>query len=129
MKLGVVGLPNVGKSTLINRLRGTGIAKTGDRPGVTKSNQWIHVTPYLDLLDTLSDCFITDMPSQSMTQLVKLQLSGGGEWKIDSYEVHGYGNELPVYSQDGDYASVQEIDEDSVAQARSMIYRVLGLEQ
>ena len=64
-----------------------------------------------------------------MTQLVKLQLSGGGEWKIDSYEVHGYGNELPVYSQDGDYASVQEIDEDSVAQARSMIYRVLGLEQ
>lgn len=84
---------------------------------------------YLDLLDTLSDCFITDMPSQSMTQLVKLQLSGGGEWKIDSYEVHGYGNELPVYSQDGDYASVQEIDEDSVAQARSMIYRVLGLEQ
>lgn len=48
----VIGVPNVGKSTLINRLRGTGIAKTGDRPGVTKSNQWIHVTPYLDLLDT-----------------------------------------------------------------------------
>ena len=48
----VIGVPNVGKSTLINRLRGTGIAKTGDRPGVTKSNQWIHITPYLDLLDT-----------------------------------------------------------------------------
>ncbi len=48
----VIGVPNVGKSTLINRLRGSSIAKTGDRPGVTKSNQWIHVTPYLDLLDT-----------------------------------------------------------------------------
>lgn len=48
----VIGVPNVGKSTLINRLRGTGIAKTGDRPGVTKSSQWIHVTPYLDLMDT-----------------------------------------------------------------------------
>lgn len=48
----VIGVPNVGKSTLINRLRGTSIAKTGDRPGVTKSNQWIHVTPYLDLMDT-----------------------------------------------------------------------------
>lgn len=48
----VIGVPNVGKSTLINRLRGSSIAKTGDRPGVTKSNQWIHITPYLDLLDT-----------------------------------------------------------------------------
>ncbi len=48
----VIGVPNVGKSTLINRLRGTSIAKTGDRPGVTKSSQWIHVTPYLDLMDT-----------------------------------------------------------------------------
>ena len=48
----VIGVPNVGKSTLINRLRGTSIAKTGDHPGVTKSNQWIHVTPYLDLMDT-----------------------------------------------------------------------------
>lgn len=48
----VIGVPNVGKSTLINRLRGTSIAKTGDRPGVTKGSQWIHVTPYLDLMDT-----------------------------------------------------------------------------
>ena len=48
----VVGVPNVGKSTYINRLHGGSIAKTGDRPGVTKSHQWIHVTPYLDVLDT-----------------------------------------------------------------------------
>ncbi len=48
----VVGVPNVGKSTLINCLRGQAIAKTGDRPGVTRSNQWVRVTPYLELLDT-----------------------------------------------------------------------------
>lgn len=48
----VIGVPNVGKSTYINRLHGGSIAKTGDRPGITKSNQWIHVTPYLDVLDT-----------------------------------------------------------------------------
>ncbi len=48
----VAGVPNTGKSTLINQLRGKGIARTGDRPGVTKSNQWVHITPYLDLLDT-----------------------------------------------------------------------------
>ena len=48
----VAGVPNVGKSTLINHLRGKGIAQTGDRPGVTKSSQWVRITPYLELLDT-----------------------------------------------------------------------------
>jgi len=48
----VVGIPNVGKSTFINKLYGKGIAKTGDRPGVTKANQWIKVKPDFELLDT-----------------------------------------------------------------------------
>ncbi|KTR57592.1 GTPase, partial [Exiguobacterium indicum] len=37
----IIGIPNVGKSTLINRLAGRNIAITGDRPGVTKRQQWI----------------------------------------------------------------------------------------
>ena len=48
----IAGIPNVGKSTLINRLCGRSVAQTGDRPGVTKSNQWVKVSPYLELLDT-----------------------------------------------------------------------------
>lgn len=48
----VIGIPNVGKSTFINRLCGRAIAKTGDRPGVTRANQWVKVSPYLELLDT-----------------------------------------------------------------------------
>lgn len=48
----VVGVPNVGKSTFINRLYGKSVAQTGDRPGVTKSNQWVKVSPYLEVLDT-----------------------------------------------------------------------------
>ena len=48
----VVGVPNVGKSTFINHLHGAGIAKTGDRPGVTRSNQWVKIGPYLEILDT-----------------------------------------------------------------------------
>ena len=48
----VVGVPNVGKSTYINRLRGSSIAKTGDRPGVTRSIQWIKINPYLELMDS-----------------------------------------------------------------------------
>ena len=52
VKVMVLGVPNVGKSTLINALRGKGIAQTGDRPGVTNSNQWIRISPYLELMDT-----------------------------------------------------------------------------
>ncbi len=48
----IVGIPNVGKSTLINRLYGKSVAQIGDRPGVTKSNQWVRISPYLELLDT-----------------------------------------------------------------------------
>lgn len=48
----VAGVPNVGKSTYINRLRGAAVAKTGDRPGVTRSSQWVRISPYLELLDT-----------------------------------------------------------------------------
>jgi len=48
----VVGVPNVGKSTFTNRLHGGAIARTGDRPGVTRSNQWVKVGPYLELMDT-----------------------------------------------------------------------------
>lgn len=48
----IVGIPNVGKSTLINRLAGRSIAATGDRPGVTKAQQWIKVGTEIELLDT-----------------------------------------------------------------------------
>lgn len=48
----VVGVPNVGKSTLINSLHGKTIAAAGDRPGVTRSAQWVRITPFLELMDT-----------------------------------------------------------------------------
>ncbi len=48
----VVGIPNCGKSTLINKLAKNNIAKTGDRPGVTKSKQWIKTSFDIELLDT-----------------------------------------------------------------------------
>lgn len=48
----VLGIPNVGKSSLINRLARRVAAKTGDRPGVTKGQQWIRVGQAMELLDT-----------------------------------------------------------------------------
>lgn len=47
----VVGIPNVGKSSFINRLAGQKKAKVEDRPGVTRSKQWIRVNDDIELLD------------------------------------------------------------------------------
>ena len=48
----VLGIPNVGKSSLINRLAGAAKAKTADKPGVTRAKQWIRIGADVDLLDT-----------------------------------------------------------------------------
>lgn len=48
----VIGIPNTGKSSLINRLSGSAKARVEDRPGVTRSNQWFQIDKGLELLDT-----------------------------------------------------------------------------
>ena len=48
----VVGIPNVGKSSFINKMAKSNIAKTGDRPGITKNKQWIKSNLGIELLDT-----------------------------------------------------------------------------
>ncbi|MEW9122526.1 MAG: ribosome biogenesis GTPase YlqF [Thermotaleaceae bacterium] len=48
----IVGIPNVGKSSMINRLTGKKSAKTGDKPGVTKGKQWVRLRGNIELLDT-----------------------------------------------------------------------------
>lgn len=48
----VIGIPNCGKSTLINSLIGKSRTVTGNRPGVTRGKQWVSIDNYLDLLDT-----------------------------------------------------------------------------
>jgi ribosome biogenesis GTPase A len=48
----ILGIPNVGKSTLINKLAKRKAVNVGDKPGVTKTQSWIKISPELDLLDT-----------------------------------------------------------------------------
>jgi ribosome biogenesis GTPase A len=52
MKAMITGIPNVGKSTIINVLCGKKVAQVGDKPGVTTSLQWLRINPSFDLLDT-----------------------------------------------------------------------------
>lgn len=52
LRLMVIGIPNVGKSTFINRLYGSAVVKASDRPGVTRTKQWVKIGPYLEILDT-----------------------------------------------------------------------------
>ena len=52
LKIMVLGIPNVGKSTFINKVAGRKAAAAGDRPGVTRGRQWINIDRGLDMLDT-----------------------------------------------------------------------------
>ncbi|MBM7560568.1 ribosome biogenesis GTPase YlqF [Fusibacter tunisiensis] len=52
IRLMIIGIPNVGKSSLINRLAGKNAAKAGNKPGVTKGKQWIRINKDLELFDT-----------------------------------------------------------------------------
>ena len=48
----VAGIPNIGKSTFINSFAGKAVAKTGNKPGITKGRQWIRLDKHVELLDT-----------------------------------------------------------------------------
>lgn len=52
LRMMIVGVPNVGKSSLINRMTGKRSTKTGDKPGVTKGKQWLTLENNMQLLDT-----------------------------------------------------------------------------
>ena len=52
LKIMILGIPNVGKSTFINKVAGRRAAVTGDKPGVTRGKQWVSIAQGIDLLDT-----------------------------------------------------------------------------
>lgn len=77
----VVGLPNVGKSSLINRLTRSGKAKTGDKPGVTRAPSWIRIGKDLELMDTPGI-----IPPKLEDPIVALKLAMTGAVSTEAYD-------------------------------------------
>ncbi len=88
----ILGIPNVGKSTFINRVAGRKTARTEDRPGVTRSKQWVPVDRGLELLDTPGILW-----PKFEDQSVGLNLAYTGAVKDDILDVETLGCHLMAY--------------------------------
>lgn len=85
----VVGIPNVGKSTFINKIANAAITKTGDRPGVTKNKQWIRTKIGIELLDTPGILW-----PKFENEEVGLKLAFTGAIKDEIMDIEGLGYKL-----------------------------------
>ena len=91
----ILGIPNVGKSTFINRVAGRKTAKTEDRPGVTRSKQWVPIDRGLELLDTPGILW-----PKFEDQSVGLNLAFTGAVKDEILDVETLGCHLMAYLAD-----------------------------
>lgn len=87
LKLMMVGIPNVGKSSLINRLIGKASTKTGDKPGITRGKQWLRIKGDAELLDTPG---ILPPKFEDQTVAVKLAYTGAIKDEIMNRELLAY---------------------------------------
>ena len=90
--VGLIGFPNVGKSTFINKVAGRKTAKTEDRPGVTRSKQWVPIDRNLELLDTPGILW-----PKFDDQSVGMNLAYTGAVKDDILDVETLGCHLMAY--------------------------------
>lgn len=88
----ILGIPNVGKSTFINKIAGRKTAKTEDRPGVTRSKQWVPIDRNLELLDTPGILW-----PKFEDQSVGLNLAYTGAVKDDILDTETLGCHLMAY--------------------------------
>ena len=118
----VVGMPNVGKSSIINKLTRSSKTKTGAKAGVTRQQQWVRINPQLDLLDTPG---IIPMKQENQKVAQKLAF-------VNSVSENAYSNELAAdallefleekYPQAvKDYYKVDEISLENIALSRNWI--------
>jgi ribosome biogenesis GTPase A len=105
----IVGIPNVGKSTFINSYAGKACTKTGNKPGVTKGKQWIHLNKNVELLDTPGILW-----PKFEDQQVGIRLALIGSIKDDILNIRELAMELIAYliqQYPGVLAEKYEVDE------------------
>ena len=89
MRVCVVGLPNVGKSSLINWLIGRKKAAVADRPGVTRGAHWVRVHPQLELLDTPGILPPVQFKGDQSTKLALCNIIPGDHYEVDAVAAVG----------------------------------------
>ncbi len=121
----VIGMPNVGKSSIINKLTGTSKTKTGARAGVTRTQQWVRVHNKIELLDTPGI-----IPSVQVDQTSAIKLA-----MVNSISENAYDNEfvaeellkiLDKYYQDETkkyYNLEEDINIENIAKSRNWIVK------
>ena len=80
----VVGLPNVGKSSIINKLTRSSKTKTGAKAGVTRQQQWVRINPQLELLDTPGIIPMKQEDQQRATKLAFVNSVGNNAYSNDT---------------------------------------------
>ena len=118
----VVGMPNVGKSSIINKLTRSSKTKIGAKAGVTRQQQWVRINPQLDLLDTPG---IIPMKQEDQIRAKKLAF-------VNSVSENAYSNEIVAkellamleekYSQTvKDFYKVDNLSLEDIAKSRNWI--------
>ena len=90
-----------------------------------KCTQKSIIVKYNSLLNSLKDSFITNMPTSSMTSLIKTQLSDNAKWNITSYSLDGTNSRQYTYSYKSNKLYVMIPDETTISKAKSLIKDVI----
>lgn len=126
----VVGMPNVGKSSVINKLTKSSKTKIGAKAGVTRQQQWVRINPKLELLDTPGI-----IPTKQEDQLQAAKLAFVSSVSENAYSPEEVAQELldlltkSKYKQQVyDYYKVEELTLYTIAQSRNWILKADSLD-
>lgn len=118
----VVGMPNVGKSSIINKLTKTSKTKVGAKAGITRQQQWVRINKDIDLLDTPGI-----IPMRQDNQLAATKLAFVNSVSENAYDNETIAQELlnilsRKYEQQlKEYYKVEELTLESIAKSRNWI--------
>ncbi len=102
VRVAVLGIPNTGKSTFLNRLIGRQSMRTGNTPGLTKGPQWVHLNAGISVLDTPGIIAVGSVKHEQ-----KLKLAAIGALAAKDYQVEAVGEWLLAFLR-GNYPSLMQ---------------------